>query len=145
MENHEFRRVSDLFSKWRGRLFPTALVEAAFAPFISSRKGESWVVTYPSSPSILDQTDLYLTFKDGDMSSCSGFMISRPTGNPRLYEALVQLLQASNSILFCIGDCPPLVGRAEAIPHINPDAKETLGDPVTVRSGAEIVEWFERA
>jgi hypothetical protein len=140
-----FEAYLNCFQNGEEGFFPTALVEAAFAPFISSREGEAWVVTYPGSPSILDQTDLYMTFKDGDMSSCSGFTISRPTGSPRLHEALVKLLQASNSILFCIGDCPPLVGRAETIPHINPDVLETLGAPVIVRSGAEIVEWFDGA
>jgi hypothetical protein len=124
--------------------FPTALVEAAFDPFISSREGECWVVIYPDSPSTLDQTDLHLTLKDGDRSSCSGLMVSRPTSNPRLYEGLMHILQVTDSILFCIGDCPPLVGRADAIPHIASEIRETLGDPVIVRSGAEIVEWFER-
>ena len=125
--------------------FPTAIVDEAFAPFISNREQSLRTVTYYDAPSRLDQTDLYLNLDPEDLSQCSGFTLARPSANPLLFGALMKILTVTNSTVYCAGDCPPLVGRPDTIAHLNSDMVETLGDPVVVSSGGEIQEWLERS
>ena len=123
--------------------FPTSIVEDAFTPFISRRDPEfsCWVVTYDDTSS----ADLYLNLDPDDALRCSGFTVARPPDDPRLYDALWEILRATNSAVYCAGECLPMVGRAETIPHLNPDMVETLGSPVVVVDGDEIRNRFEQS
>ncbi|WFP62359.1 hypothetical protein [Mesorhizobium sp. WSM4904] len=116
--------------------FPTAVVDEAFAPFITSRDGDVWTVTYRDAP--LDQTELYMNLNPEDYAQCSGLTVVRPTTNTLLYDSLLKILRGTNSCVYFPGDCPPLVARAETIPHLNQDMIETLGEPLVVLSGTEI-------
>ncbi|GLS37763.1 hypothetical protein GCM10010869_33570 [Mesorhizobium tianshanense] len=126
--------------------FPTSIVDDAFAPFITRREPEfsCWVVTYEVSPT-LAQADLYLNLDPDDASRCSGFTVARPPDDPRLYKALWGILRVTNSAVYCAGECPPMVGRAETIPHLNPDMVEALGSPVVVVDGDEIRNRLEQS
>ncbi|MER8483843.1 hypothetical protein [Mesorhizobium sp. M1322] len=127
--------------------FPTSTVSEAFAPFITSRDPEfsRWTVTYQDSSSALDQTELYLDLDPNDALRCSGFTVARPTSDGRLFDSLLRILQTTNSTIYCSGECPPMVGHAEAIAHLNSELVEALGTPVVVLNGNEIRARLERS
>ena len=138
-----FEAYLNCFEDGEESYFPSSIIEDAFAPFISRREPEFsyWVVTYDDASS----SDLYLNFDPSDPSRCSGFTIARPPDDPRLYDALWKILRVTNSVVYCAGECPPLVGRRETLSHLNSDMVETLGTPVVVSSGGEIKDWLERS
>jgi hypothetical protein len=138
-----FEAYLSCFEDGEESYFPTSIVEDAFAPFITKREPEfsCWAVTYGDTSS----ADLYLNFDAGDASRCSGFTVARPADNPRLYEALWKILRVTSSVVYCAGECPPMVGRAETIPHLDPDMVETLGSPVVVLDGDEIRTRLEQS
>ncbi|TRC97589.1 hypothetical protein FJV76_00020 [Mesorhizobium sp. WSM4303] len=138
-----FEAYLNCFEGGEESFFPTSIIEEAFAPFITRREPEfsCWVVTYDDTSS----ADLYLNLDPGDASRCSGFTVARPPDDPRLYEGLWKILRASSSVVYCAGECPPMVGRAETIPHLNPDMVETLGSPVVVVDGDEIRTRLEQS
>ncbi|SJM29594.1 hypothetical protein [Mesorhizobium delmotii] len=142
-----FEAYLSCFENGEQSYFTTSIVNDAFAPFITSRDPEfsCWLVTYQDSPSALDQTDLYLNLDPDDASRCSGFTVARPTSNIRLFDSLLRILQATNSTIYCPGECPPMVGRAEAIAHLSPELVEALGTPVVVLNGNEIRDRLERS
>jgi len=131
-----FEAYLNCFEDGEESYFPTSIVEDAFAPFITEREAEfsRWGVTYDDASS----ADLYLNLHSGDASRCSGFTVARPPDDPRFYEALWKILRDTSSVVYCAGECPPPVGRAETIPHLNPDMVESLGSPVVVLDGIEI-------
>ncbi|WP_192183646.1 hypothetical protein [Mesorhizobium amorphae] len=138
-----FEAYLSCFENGEQSYFPTSVVDDAFAPFITSRDPESscWVVTYHDTPPALDQSDLYLTLDPEDESR----LVARPTGNPRLFASMLKVLQATNSAVYCAGECPPMVGRAETISHLSPDMVEALGSPIVVVDGDEIRNRLERS
>lgn len=138
-----FEAYLNCFEGGEASYFPTSIIEEAFAPFITRREAEfsCWVVTYD----VASSADLYLNLDPDDASQCSGFTIARPPDDPRLYDALWKILRVTSSVVYCAGECPPMVGRAETIPHLNPDMVETLGSPVVVVDGDEIRNRFEQS
>lgn len=138
-----FEAYLNCFEDGEESYFPTSIVEDAFAPFITRREPEfsCWVVTYDDTPS----ADLYLNLDPDDASRCSGFTVARPPDDSRLFEALWKILRATGSVVYCPGECPPMVGQAETIPHLNPDMVEVLGSPVVVLDGDEIRKRLEQS
>ncbi|BCM18167.1 hypothetical protein [Mesorhizobium sp. J8] len=138
-----FEAYLNCFENGEESYFSTSIVEDTFAPFITRRETEfsCWVVTYDDTSS----ADLYLNLDPGDASRCSGFTIARPPDDPRLYDALWKILRVTSSVVCCAGECPPLVGWRETMPHLNSDMVEALGTPVVVSSGGEIKEWLEKS
>ena len=142
-----FEMYLSCFEDGQEGYFRTDVIDEAFAPSIISRGPEHslWTIAFDSSPENPDQTDLHLNLDPEDSSQCSGFTVDRPSGNLLLFDSLMKILRTTNSAVYWPGECPPLVGRQETIPHMDPDMVETLGTPVVISGGDEIRAWLNRS
>ncbi len=96
---------------------------------------ERWVVRYDD----LNSSDIYV---DSDDQSLSGFMVSRPAGDIRFWQALLKILQMGSVVMFWPGS-PPLIagkGNPEQIPE---EMIESLGEPIYVERAEEFLELLK--
>lgn len=117
--------------------FPRALVERHFGEFVSGRKPGCLTLSFGGGD------DCYLFCEDQELIElCS---INRPAAALALYEAILNLLRSGHLVLFMPGECPPLLGRADTIPHVPVDLTRGAGPPVVLGSATEILQWIRRA
>jgi hypothetical protein len=122
------------FENGEPAFFPLRLVVDAFASHITSRDDKCLTVAYGQEPE-----DCSYVYVDSKAPLIDAFSVNRPTADIRFYDTLVSILQSANLALYMPGDCPPLIARAEVIPHLPASMVEALGAPRVVGTGAEIV------
>lgn len=69
----------------------------------------------------------------------TGFAVSRPCGDMRLWDALAGILRLGNAVLYFPGGKNPLVGSTDTVAHLPQEMIEALGDPLVVISGQAIL------
>ena len=89
-----------------------------------------------------DHCDLYI---ETGAEQISSFSVNRPRDDPRLFNALLQILKTRGLVLYMPGDCPPLIGNPETAVHLPLDMVDGLGQPVLLTAGSEIVNWIQHA
>jgi hypothetical protein len=110
--------------------FPREIVERLFGPFVIRRDSEWIDIEYDAQNS----ATIYMSADAG----LDGFMVHRPCGDRRLYEALLAILRSGNLVMYWPGDGPALIGQPETARHLPQDLIDTLGEPVVVGSPDEI-------
>jgi len=114
------------------RLFP--VVEAESEP-------NYWSVRYND----LNSCHLGVTALPGDDTVVEALGVFRPCSDPRLWEALMEVLRLGLVVLYFPGDAPPLVASESVGAQLPASTVRSLGRPRVVQSGREIVEVVERA
>jgi hypothetical protein len=112
-------------------------VRAIFGNSLSEIDSSCWQVCYDEKNSC----DLFLA-ADADPEKISGFMVSRPCGDLRLWEALISVLRLGAIVLHFEGRVA-LVADSNAVPHLPKDMLEVFGQPRCIFSGSEIKDAIE--
>ncbi len=109
--------------------FPSSIVRKALDPFISFRDGDFCRLSFPDGGS-------GEMFTDEDEET-NGVTINSPSGAD-IYDALYDILRQTHSVLFwSFGGC--VIADTSVIPDLTEGLTESLGEPVVVHSGADIV------
>ena len=96
---------------------------------------ERWVVQYGST----DWCDLYV---DAEGETFNDFMVSRPAGDKRLWDALLTVLQMGDVVMFWLGS-PPLIASAEGATRLPEDMVKSLGEPVLISCADQFIELLK--
>ena len=67
----------------------------------------------------------------------SGLVVSRPSADSALYEALLCVLRLEGVVAYTPGSVP-VVGNAATVTHLPPDLVSNLGQPVLASTSAEL-------
>jgi hypothetical protein len=129
------------FEKGESASLPCTLIRRAFGPQLIELEPTFWQLRFDEA----NWCDLYLTVDEDDSSRIFGFMVSRPCSDERLWDALASILAVENAVLFFPGSRAPIVGRSDIAQHLPPGMVESLGVPVVVTSGAEILNEIHAA
>lgn len=139
--------------------FPSELLASAFAGDYAVLAGDSliWRVEYPvvvdeSAPKTImfqgreypvvygDSSDLYIsTNAHGRIDHIT---FNRPAAHERFYASLFSILTQTHTVVYCAGDCPPLVGKLDTVPHLPQGLIDTLGSPVVLAYPLQIREML---
>ena|SRR5579883_3008938 len=114
---------------------PRAWLRTLFPVEESGQETDIWTLAYDAR----NRCDLYLRTLPGDPEQITGFSVDRPCGEIRFWNALMDVLRRGNLVLYWPGEEPPLVADLAVIRHLPADMVESLGQPVCVRSGEEIL------
>lgn len=106
-----------------------------FGNWITREEPDLWRVEYDSS----NRSTIYLTPCESDPSAIGHATVSRPAADPRLWDSLFQIMKLGNVVLYYPGCRALLVAEPTVASHLPADMIESLGTPVCVHSGAEIV------
>lgn len=114
---------------------PLEAVRALF-PVIDEEEGVGcWVVRYDD----LNGFDIYA----GKIAeSLSHFMVSRPTGDIRLWEALLSVMKMGKVVMFWPGG-PPLLAKDASIEGLPEGMVESLGEPVFIERAEQFLELLK--
>jgi hypothetical protein len=116
--------------------FPRSIVEKAFSVDADETKSTCWTVNYPDGGSGFDYID--------EEVEITNFAVNRPPISPAFWEAMLDILRQTPSVLYWPGDgC--VVADAAVIEQLPPDLIESLGTPTVVSTGAEILACIQRA
>ena len=111
---------------------------SAFRGFATEKDMTCWRVRYDEA----NFCDLLLSVDLDDPTKISGFLISGPCADERLWEALVSVLKLGAVVLHFEGRAA-FVGSTDAIPHLPKEMIEVLGEPRVVSAGSEITDAIE--
>jgi hypothetical protein len=114
--------------------------DAFGAAFVTESEPDRWKVLYDPQNSC----DVYLSV-DGSAGMLQGLSINRPCGDLRLWDALAYILALGNVVLYFPGCRAPVIGNVNSRQHLPLDMIEALGEPIVVRSGAEILREVQAA
>lgn len=117
------------FSDGGPATFSKRIVREALGPFIRSRDGDFCVLAFPDGGG-------GEMFDDDKETETNGVSIGRGSGTV-IYDALYKILsQTHSALIWSFGGC--VVADASVIPDLPEGLIEDLGQPVVVKSGAEI-------
>ena len=103
-------------------------VVAAFHPFIDRHDPEAWRVRYDD----MNSSTVYP--HRSPTGALTGFAVSRPCGDPRLWTAIHRVLAMGNCVAYMPDGVRPVVARAHAVSHLPLGIIKTLGEPVLAES-----------
>jgi hypothetical protein len=63
----------------------------------------------------------------------------------RLWGSKYKVVSMSNVVLYFPGNAPPLIANESVANHLPEDMIDSLGRPLLVRSGAEIVDVIQQS
>ena len=116
-------------------MFPAQIVRDVFEPYIESRDEDLWVLAFP------DGGGGEMLGEDGTEET-NGVSIDGASGSD-IFDALYEVLRQTNSVLvWSFGGC--VVANASVIADLPEGLIEENGEPVVVRSGAEILAEIEK-
>jgi len=115
---------------------PRTLVREAFAEHVRWDNEDLAWTQFTSK----DDCSIGLSALKSDPSRISCISINRPLADERLWNSLHQILRLGNVALFFPGGRVPLIADASVADHLPPDMFDSLGAPIVVTSGREIVE-----
>lgn len=110
-------------------------VWSAFAGFVSEIDSRCWHVRYDGQNSC----HLYLSEDKMDPGKITGFMVSRPCGDDRLWTALASILQLGAVVLHFEGRAA-LVSDPSNAAHLPEVMIEVFGAPRCISTGSEILD-----
>jgi hypothetical protein len=87
------------------------------------------------------EADLYTGPLDEPVQS---LMFSRPAGGHEIFDLIVDVAQAGRMVIMPVG-CPPCVAAASELETFPSDIAESLGQPVVVSNGHQLLELIEKA
>jgi hypothetical protein len=88
---------------------------------------------------------VYSETSGDDDSLIHHLSVERPCGDRRLWDSLAAVLKLGSVVLYFPGGPSPLVAAESVIADLPPDMVESLGTPVRVGSGDEILRHIEAA
>jgi len=112
--------------------FPHEIVRRAFAPYILEIHGGLKV----DPEAEVDSQRWALRFKDGGRCDVyinaegpiGGFMVNRPPGSPAFWDALIDIMKQTDTVLFW-PDGGAVVAKESVVAHMPPDMIEVMGRP----------------
>lgn len=116
--------------------FPRAVLDKAFGSFAERTDRAFWRLSYPDR----GKGDLYM----GDADEIDGFMVNRPPASDLFWEALLDILRQTSSVLYWAGD-GAAVADPSVIAHLPESMIESLGVPTVVGTTSEILDLIKRA
>jgi hypothetical protein len=102
---------------------------------------DRWSVRYGP----YDHCEICVSALSSDPNLLEGLTVSRPCGDIRLWNALLEILRLGNVTLYVPGDAAPLVASVGAGTHTPRDMVEATGEPRVVTSSREIMEAIRAA
>jgi hypothetical protein len=110
--------------------FPASIVREALGPFIQSRDGDFCILAFP------DGGGGEMNADDEDAEFTNGVTISRASGED-VYNSLYEILRQTHSVLiWSFGGC--VIADSSVMNDLPEGLVESVGEPILVRSGAEI-------
>jgi hypothetical protein len=97
-----------------------------------------WVVQYAPN----DLCDIYVGLLKDDRERLSDFMVSRPSGDLRFWDALFSIFQMGSIVIFWPGS-PPILAAGANPDDLPEGVVEGMGQPVYVRSGLELLKCVQ--
>ncbi|HZF32301.1 MAG TPA: hypothetical protein VE914_00705 [Candidatus Angelobacter sp.] len=131
-----FELYVQCFEQGESSSFPRDVVDRVFTPVVIRRSPESIDIQYGA----LNSSTIYMA-AEGDLSD---FMVHRPCGDRRLFQALLEILRSGALVLYWPGG-PPLIGRPETADQLPPDLVHALGKPIVVESPEAIMTAIEQS
>ena len=87
-------------------------------------------------------TDFFFSESDSDPPTIRSICVHRPVDDPRLWNALHEIMDRGPMVLY-FPDCQgPLVTRAGYVSRVQKELVEALGAPLVIESGAEISQMI---
>jgi hypothetical protein len=120
---------------------PRDKVRAAFGQFLTETEPRFWSVRYDDE----NGCDVAVDACEDDASLVYSLCIERPCGDKRLWDALAAILKLGTVVLYFPGGASPLVAVESVVGHLPPDMVESLGTPVCIQTGDEIVRHIDAA
>lgn len=112
--------------------YPVIVDESA--PKTIMHEGKEYPLVYG------DDSTLYIS-NDAN-GNIDHITINRPASHERFYNSLYSILKQSNTVIYSIGDHPPLVGKLDTLYHLPQGLIETKGNPILVSYPLQIREQF---
>lgn len=120
---------------------PRYHVQLTFGEYLAFREPNYWHLHYDD----LNFCNIGVTSVQSDESFIHCLAVHRPCADARLWDALFSVLRLGNAILY-LPDCKsPLVADSAVTEHLPPSMVSSLGQPVCVCSGTEIMQNIEAA
>jgi hypothetical protein len=114
-------------------------VRSALGEFVTEIDSSCWRVRYDEE----NFCDLYLS-PDADAKKITGFMISGPCTDERLWDALACILKLGYVVLHFEG-LVALVGSPSVASHLPEEMIEVFGEPRCISTGSEITDAIAEA
>jgi hypothetical protein len=108
------------------------VLSQAFAGLVARIEPEAFMLDLGPCGEV--QTPLYLQAHEEETTS---FSVARPVDDPRLYKALLQVLQHEGVVLYAPGS-PPVLGHPKSAGHLPEDMADALGAGVVVSSASAL-------
>jgi hypothetical protein len=115
---------------------PRHLVRDAFGEHLRWEDEESGWTRY----SEIDGCSVLLSPLHSDPNLVSCVSINRPVSDDRFWTSLYRIMRLGNYALFFSGRRGPLVAELSGVDHLPRDILDSLGQPIVVHDGREIVE-----
>jgi hypothetical protein len=127
----------DLFVQCYGETrlsgLPTSAVRSLFP--IGESQPAFWSIQYGTE----DGCDLYPGFVEEDEGKLKDFMVARPCGDPRFWEALYSILRMGSVVAYW-PESPPILAVGASLEGLPDGMQKALGLPVYVKSGMELLK-----
>jgi hypothetical protein len=113
---------------------PRERVRSLFPVSEKDSDQERWVVKCGED----DSADVYVDAE----GTISDFMVNRPAGDVRFWEALLTVLRMGSVVMYWPGS-PPLLALKSNVEPLPPDFTAALGEPVFVERAEEFFELLK--
>jgi hypothetical protein len=132
----------DLFMQCYGEThklgLPVGAMRALFPICREEPEFNRWVVEYDP----MNSCDIYAGLLKDNRERLGDFMVSRPCGDMRLWEALFSILNMGSVVIFWPGS-PPVLAAGTNADSLPDGMVEGLGQPVYVHSGSELLKCVQ--
>lgn len=123
------------FRKGETEGIPLDQIRRAFGQHLTETEPDVWTVRYDAE----NWSTLYVGPLPADPGVTDELCINRPSADPRLWNAVWELLHLERVVVFYPGDGPSLVASPLTVSHLPLDFSEGAGAPVVVHSAEDIV------
>jgi hypothetical protein len=120
---------------------PRAAIRALFPVSEAESEPDYWLVWYDE----IEQCRFYISALKSDAALVECVCVDRPCGDMRLWDGLLEVMRMGPAALYFPGSAPPLVASEAAAAHLPPDMIESMGQPLVVRSGQEILDIIHKS
>jgi hypothetical protein len=130
------------FDAGESKPFAKSMLRERLNTFIVGEEPEYhlWHVSFGQG----DGGDFFVSEVGQNSETLDGFTVSRPLTGLKLYDFLFSLLSGGQFVLYFPGS-PPVIGRPETVHDLPTDMRQSLGEPILVRGGREIVELIKKS
>jgi hypothetical protein len=113
---------------------PLLKVKSLFPVVSEEPESTCWTVHFDA----LNQSDLYFTPHGLDEVEIEGLTISRPCADPRLWDAILSVMQMGNVIAYWPDCDQPAAATETVIDHLPAEMLDALGKPLVVHTAQEL-------